>query len=108
MERITAALLNALRLYFPDKKDDELQSRLVSMQRISNDDRMLPAVYKDELQEIYGEALTKSKEAGELDEAGSSALAAVEEGKITVVRLDKELDNLKELHLDTPQKDMTS
>ena len=108
LERITAALLNALRLYFPDKKDDELQSRLVSMQRISNDDRMLPAVYKDELQEIYGEALTKSKEAGELDEAGSSALAAVEEGKITVVRLDKELDNLKELHLDTPQKDMTS
>lgn len=108
LERITAALLDALKLYFPDKKDDEFQRRLVSMQRISVDDRMLPAVYKDELREIYGEAITKSKEAGELDEAGLRALSAVEEGQISAVRLEKKIDNLEDIHLELPIKDKVS
>ncbi|WP_295916933.1 hypothetical protein [uncultured Anaerovibrio sp.] len=108
LERITAALLDALQLYFPDKKVDELQRRLVSMQRISADDKILPAVYKDELREIYGDAIAKSKDAGELDEAGLRALSAVEEGKVSAFRLEKEIDNLEELHFELPVKDKTS
>jgi len=66
LERITAALLDAMKLYFPEKSDKDLLTRLNEMRKASNDDKILVSVYKDELQEEYGAEIQQAKQSGEL------------------------------------------
>jgi len=66
LERITAALLDSMKLYFPEKTEQTLLTRLNEMRKASNDDKVLLSVYKDDLQEEYGAELQQAKQRGEL------------------------------------------
>lgn len=66
LERITAALLDAMKLYFPEKTEQDLLTRLNEMRKASNDDKVLVSIYKDDLQEEYSEQIQQAKQNGEL------------------------------------------
>lgn len=66
LERITDAVLDALKLYYPEKSENVLLQRLNQMRRVSSDDLKIVEVYSDELQEEYGEEINRARQNGEL------------------------------------------
>ncbi|MBQ7704755.1 MAG: hypothetical protein IJT73_04925 [Selenomonadaceae bacterium] len=78
LERITAAVMDALKLYYPDKTESGLLTRLTQMRRASNDDKVVFSLYKDEFQEKYGEAIKISQQNGELPPEAEKLLTEVQ------------------------------
>ena len=78
LERITAAVLDALKFYFPEKTERDLLTRLNEMRRASEDDKVLLTVYKEDLQKEYGEQLQEASQSGELPKDTEKILAEVD------------------------------
>ena len=78
LERITAALLDSLKFYFPERTERDLLTRLNEMRKASNDDKVLVSIYKDELQEEYGAEIQKARQNGELPKDTEKILTDVE------------------------------
>lgn len=74
LERITAALLDALKLYFPAKSEKDLLVRMDEMRKALADDKVLVSIYKDDLQQEYGKQLQAARQNGELPEATNKIL----------------------------------
>ncbi len=79
LERITAALLDSLKFYFPEKSELDLLTRLNEMRKVSNsDDKVLASVYKDDLQKEYGAEFQQARQNGELPEDAEKILDDVD------------------------------
>ena len=89
LERITSALLDALKVYFPKATDQELNMRVSTMQRASRDDKFMINVYHNELQENYGEDIANLRQSGELGKDLEQNFKNVEEGKDRCARLEE-------------------
>lgn len=77
LERITDSVLDALKLYYPEKSENLLLKRLNQMRRVSEDDLQIVEVYSDELREEYGEKLNTARQAGELPKETEKILDVV-------------------------------
>ena len=72
--RITDAILDALKLYFPEKTERDLLVRLNEMQKASDNDKTLVTLYRDEIAEEYGEKLQAARQNGELSKSEEEIL----------------------------------
>ena len=78
LERITAAVLDALKFYFPEKTERDLLPRLNEMRRASEDDKVLLSVYKEDVQAEYGAELQAARQSGELPKETEKILEEVD------------------------------
>lgn len=74
LERITAALLDAMKFYFPEKTEGELVTRLNDMRKAANDDKFLVSVYKEDLKQEYGKEIQEAQKNNEIPEQAKKIL----------------------------------
>lgn len=78
LERITTALLDALKFYFPEKNERDFLARLNEMRNTVNYDIALASIYCHSLQTEYGEQLQQALQAGELPKATEKILKDID------------------------------
>lgn len=88
LDRITDALLDSLKIYFPRATERDLIKRVSTMQRASRDDKFMINVYHNELQENYGDDIAKLRQSGELGADLEQRFKDIEAGKDKCERLE--------------------